>query len=148
MRIVRALAFAVAAMVAGTAHAQDSVPTPTAQPMAPPAAPEFRGPDERPGDFDRLQDDVSRRTAGPTRSLDPVPASPEDVSAGRDVRDSRGRLLGTVQSVAMGYAVVAGADGKVEVDLASFGKNNKGLLINMPKAKFDAIVAGGKPAQQ
>ncbi|NIJ20234.1 hypothetical protein FHS95_001926 [Sphingomonas naasensis] len=65
---------------------------------------------------------------------------------GSVVRDSKGVVLGTVERVGMGFAVVAGESGKIEVEFASFAKNNKGLLINMPKAKFDAILAGGKPA--
>lgn len=146
MRVLRYLTMVAILTFAGKAHAQSANPgPPSPPPVSAPAAPEFRGPDDRVTDFNRLRDDVSRRTAGPTRSLDPIPASPEDVTPGSEVRDARGVVIGTVQSVSMGFAVVASPVGKVEVELASFGKNYKGLLINMSKAKFDAIVSGSKP---
>ena len=146
MRLFEYAAVAAALTFAGAAHAQSGNPAPAPAPSMPATpAPEFRGPDDRATDFNRLREDVSRRTAGPTRSLDPIPASPEDVTTGSDVRDSRGVVIGTIQSVSMAFAVVATPNGKVEVELASFGKNYKGLLINMSKSKFDAIVAGGKP---
>lgn len=145
MRRFAYLGTAAALTFAGAAHAQTGSPAPSPMPVPTPAPPEFRGPDERVTDFNRLRDEVSRRTAGPTRSRDPIPASPEDVTTGSEVRDSRGVVIGTVQSVGMGFAVVASPGGRIEVELASFGKNNKGLLINMSKAKFDAIVAGSNP---
>ncbi|RYD67269.1 MAG: hypothetical protein EOP58_03595 [Sphingomonadales bacterium] len=146
MVVLRLAALVAALTLAGQAHAQAGNPGPAPAPsVAPPPPPEFRGPDERVTDFNRMRDDVSRRTAGPTRSLDPIPASPEDVTPGSDVRDSRGVVIGKIETASMGFAVVASPIGRVEVDLASFGKNNKGLMINMTKTKFEAIVAGGKP---
>ncbi|TGX53630.1 hypothetical protein E5A73_12470 [Sphingomonas gei] len=146
MRILEVAAMAAALTLAGAAHAQavGSVP-PASAPGG--GAPEMRGPDERMTDFNRMRDDVSGRTAGPTRSTRPVPASPGDITAGSEVRDSKGVVIGTVDRVGTGFAVVASPGGKIEVEFASFAKNNKGLLINMPKAKFDAILAGlAKPA--
>jgi hypothetical protein len=139
-------AMAAALTLAGAAHAQavGSVP-----PASPPGGgmPELRGPDERMTEFNRMRDDVSGSTAGPTRSTRPVPASPADITSGSEVRDSKGVVIGTIGTVGMGFAVVASPGGKIEVEFASFAKNNKGLLINMPKAKFDAIVAGSaRPA--
>jgi hypothetical protein len=141
MRILEASAVAIALTLAGAAHAQTGAPPPPA-PVPQPAPPEFRGPDDRVTDFNRLNNDVSRPVPGPTRSTHPVPVSPEDVTQGREVRDSRGASIGTVERVGMGFAVIASPGGKIEVEFASIAKNNKGLLINMPKAKFDAIVAG------
>ena len=146
MRLFEYAAVAAALTFAGAAHAQSGNPAPAPAPSMPATpAPEFRGPDDRATDFNRLREDVSRRTAGPTRSLDPIPASPEDVTTGSDVRDSRGVVIGTIDRVGMGFAVIASPGGKIEVEFASLAKNDKGLLINMPKARFDAIVAGGKP---
>jgi hypothetical protein len=107
----------------------------------------MRGPDDRVTDFNRMRNDVDGRAAGPTRSLRPVPVVPEDITAGSEVRDRKGVMIGSIEKVGKGFAVVASPGGKIEVEFASFAKNNKGLLINMPKARFDAIVAGsGKPA--
>ena len=144
MRIVEFAAVVAALTLAGAARAQSvGGPAPAAAP--PPAPPEMRGPDDRVTDFNRMRDDVSGRRAGPTRSTRPVPTVPEDIVAGSEVRDSKGVVIATIDRVAMGYAVLASPGGKIEVEFASFAKNNKGLLINMPKAKFDAILAGSKP---
>jgi hypothetical protein len=76
-----------------------------------------------------------------------VPAKPGDVTAGSDVRDSKGVVLGKVESASMSAAVVATEAGKVEVPLEAFGKNSKGLLLALTKADFDKMVAGAnKPA--
>lgn len=144
MRILEFAAGFAALVLANAAHAQDQG---GAAPAPPPPPPEMHGPDERAADFNRMRDEVAGRRAGPTRSLSPVPVSPEDVTPGSEVRDSKGVVIGTVERVGMGFAVVASPGGRIEVEFASFAKNNKGLLINMPKAKFDAIVAGArKPA--
>lgn len=90
--------------------------------------------------FDRLSDDVGTSA----RLLRPVPAKPKDVVPGLEVRDSKGLVIGAVDSVGGGFAVVASDLGRVEVDLASFAKNKNGLLINMPKAKIDKMMSGGK----
>jgi len=146
---MKLLIFSVVAScsLAGAAHAQTAMPAPASPPMAaPPAPPEFRGPDERLSDLNRLRDEALR--AGPTKSVRPVPVTPEDIVAGREVLDSKGVLLGQVERVGTGYAVVASPGGKIEVAFDSFAKNNKGLLINMRKSKFDAIVAGtAKPGK-
>ena len=146
MRVLEFAAVAAALTLAEAAHAQSTgSPAPPTPP--PVTAPEMRGPDDRVTDFNRLRNDVDGRRAGPTRSARPVPASPEDVIPGSEVRDSKGVVIGTVLTVGMGFAVVASPGGKVEVEFASFAKNNKGLLINMPKAKFDAIVSGANKPQ-
>jgi hypothetical protein len=142
MRRIEYAAIAVALTLASTAHAQTGAPPPPA-PAPQPSAPEFRGPDDRVTDFNRLNNEVSKPVPGPTRSSRPVPVSPEDVTQGSDVRDSKGVPIGTIERVGMGFAVIASPAGKIEVEFASLAKNNKGLLINMPKAKFDAILAGG-----
>ena len=141
------LAAAAAALVlAGAAHAQEGPgPAPSGPPPGPP---EMRGPDDKMNDFLRMRDEVEGRKAGPTRSKTPVPVSPEDVITGAEVRDSKGLVLGMIERVGMDYAVVASEAGKVEVEFASLAKNNKGLMINMPKAKFEEIVsASKKPAK-
>jgi len=149
MRMFKIAAGVAALTLAGAAYAQAAPPPPSSPPPTmQPSAPEFRGPDERVADLNRLRDDIASRKPGPTRSVHPVPASPQDVVAGSEVRDSKGVVLGTVERVGTGFAVIASPGGKIEVEFESFAKNNKGLLINMRKAKFDAIVAGaGKPAE-
>ena len=144
MRVLELAAIAAALTLASAAHAQVAG-NPAPSPPPPPS--EIRGPDTRDAEFNRMRNDVAGRAAGPTRSLRPVPVSPEDVTPGSDVRDSKGVVIGSIERVGMGFAVIASPGGKIEVEFASLAKNNKGLLINMPKAKFDAIVTGSrKPA--
>lgn len=148
MRMLELAAVAAALILAGAgaAHAQ-TVGNPGPPPGPPVAAPEMRGPDDRVTDFNRLRNEVSRPSPGPTRSSRPIPVSPEDIIAGSEVRDAKGVVIGTIEKVGVGFAVVASPNGKIEVEFQSLAKNNKGLLINMTKAKFDAILAGsGKSA--
>jgi hypothetical protein len=72
-------------------------------------------------------------------------AKPGEITAGSVVHDSRGAVLGTIESASMAAAVVVSAGGKVEVPLESFGRNSKGLLIDITKADFDALVKQANP---
>jgi|GEM_PF-2458640 len=90
---------------------------------------------------------AQRKKESTPRTARAVPAAPDDVTVGSEVRDSKGVMIGTIDSVSMSAAVVASPGGKVEVPLEGFGKNNKGLLVGMTKAEFDAAVAAAvKPA--
>ena len=90
---------------------------------------------------------ATRKAAKPVKGNRAVPAKPDDVTVGSEIRDSKGVVLGKVDSVSMSAAVVSAEGGKVEVPLESFGKNNKGLLLSLTKAEFDAAVAAAnKPA--
>lgn len=71
-----------------------------------------------------------------------VPAKAADIIVGAAVEDSRGKPVGTINSVTAEGAVVATAAGKVMVPIDAFGKNRKGLLLGITKAQFDAAVAG------
>jgi hypothetical protein len=64
---------------------------------------------------------------------------------GLDVHDSKGLVIGKVESVGKSFATVSSAIGSVEVDFTSFAKNKNGLLINMPKSKIDVLMARGHP---
>lgn len=109
-------------------------------------APELKGPDDSAARMDKAVRD-SRIEADKAKPSRAVPAKPEDVTAGSEVRDSKGVVLGKVESVSISAAVVAAEGGKVEVPLEAFGKNNKGLLLALAKKDFDAMVAGAnKPA--
>jgi hypothetical protein len=70
-----------------------------------------------------------------------VAAKPSDVVAGREVRDSRGVLVGTVESVDAQGAVVAAGAGRVMVPLEAFGVNKYGLILEVTKAEFETLVA-------
>jgi hypothetical protein len=147
MRALHIAATIAAFTLATAVQAQDggAPASPPSAPSVQPPVPEIRGPDERLDELNRFSDRVAR--SGPTRSTRPVPVTPEDVTVGSEVRDSRGKVMASVEKVGDGFAVLVSPHGKVEVEFASLAKNNKGLLINMPKAKFDAMLGGsGKAA--
>ena len=68
-------------------------------------------------------------------------ASAADITPGTAIADNAGQSIGTVDSVDGDGVVVATSAGKVKVPLNAFGKNDAGLLIGMPKAKFMAMLA-------
>jgi hypothetical protein len=69
------------------------------------------------------------------------PAAASEILAGAEVRDKRGKLVGSVESVDADGAVVASAAGKVKVPLDAFGKHSKGLMIGITKTEFETLVA-------
>lgn len=139
---------AAALLATGTAWGQAAPASPA--PAAPSGDPALRNGDS----FDREAANARDNAIAATRHRDEaaksaraVPAQPEDVTVGSEVHDKKGVVIGTVVSVSMAAAVVSSTGGKVEVPLNAFGKNNKGLLVGMTKAEFDAAVAAAvKPA--
>lgn len=97
---------------------------------------------DRQTNYRRLDGDV----AGSTRALQQFPARPKDIRQGLEVHDADGFVIGRVAKVENGFAVVASSMGSVEVDVGSFARNKNGLLINLPKAKIDAMMTHGTPA--
>lgn len=89
--------------------------------------------------YKRVRDAADDRAASKGRT---VPAKAADIIVGAAVEDSRGKPVGTINSVTAEGAVVATAAGKVMVPIDAFGKNRKGLLLGITKAQFDAAVAG------
>jgi len=90
---------------------------------------------------DRRAQEAARRGADAAR-----PAAVADLIAGAAVSDARGAKLGTIESVAADGAVIASEGGKVKVPLDAFGKNRGGLLLQVRKAEFDALVAKAQAA--
>lgn len=83
------------------------------------------------------------RNGDPRKSGKNRQAAPPVVNilAGNEVRDKRGKPVGTVEAVEADGAVVLTPAGKVKVPLDAFGQNAKGLLIGITKSEFDALVA-------
>ena len=101
------------------------------------------------GEFNRQQSfrDFAVSVTDTNRlTMRPVPAGPKDIIQGLEVHDAKGLLVGKIETVGKGFAVVSSAIGSVEVDFPSFAKNKNGLLINMPKSKLDVMMAHGHPA--
>jgi hypothetical protein len=131
---------AVLALASATGgQAQTGQPAPSVQPdatrMSGEAAERFL---DRQNLYNKMSDDVSASA----RSLRPVLARPRDILAGPDVHHSKGLAVGAIAQLDSGFAVVTGPVGSVEVDFASLAKNKNRLLINLPKRKIDAMMAG------
>jgi hypothetical protein len=139
MRLLKSLAV-IAAFTLGAGAAQ-------AQILIGEESRDFSGTDKaKAAENERNAAIAETRKPKPVKGNRAVPASPDDVTVGSDIRDSKGVVLGKVDSVSMAAAVVAADAGKVEVPLESFGKNNKGLLLSLTKAEFDAMVASANKA--
>lgn len=133
MRLLKLWATIAAFTVAGAAHAQILVGEESR---------DFSGAEKnKVAEAERDKALADAKAPKAPRGSRAVPATPDDVTTGSEIRDSKGVVLGRVDSVSMSAAVVAAEGGKVEIPLEAFGKNNKGLLLAMTKAEFDTAVA-------
>lgn len=154
MKLMLNLSIAAAALGlgAGTAHAQAGTPNVPSTPGLQAENPTVRnGGDTTLRDIERARDEaIDKQRGKPEESAKKsrtVAAKPEDVAAGVEVHDPKGKLVGVIQSVSITSAVLKADGGAVEVPLDAFGKNDQGLLIGMSKAEFDKLVADAtKPA--
>ena len=76
-----------------------------------------------------------------TRRTRAVAAEAKDLVVGAEVRDLEGVLIGTIEAVdAAGVQIVSGTS-HAKLPAEGFGKNRRGLLVNMTRADFDRQVA-------
>ncbi len=141
---MRMIVFAVGMWAATSVSVvQAQTPAPAAQPSINATPNDFAEMTlDRQTNYRRLDGDV----AGSTRLLRQFPARPKDLKQGLEVRDADGFVIGKVAKVDNGFAVVESSTGNVEVDIGSFARNKNGLLINLPKAKIDAMMKRTTPA--
>ena len=71
-------------------------------------------------------------------------ATEADFKAGVPVFDQKGGVVGKVESVSAKGAVVSTGKARAEIPTASFGKNDKGLVMSMTKAELEAAAAPKK----
>ena len=71
-------------------------------------------------------------------------ATEADFKAGVPVFDQQGGVVGKVESVSAKGAVVSTGKARAEIPTASFGKNDKGLVMSMTKAELEAAAAPKK----
>lgn len=67
-----------------------------------------------------------------------VLAEPEDFRAGAEVRDPDGGPVGTIEAVDDEGAVIATGEVRVRMPFASFGKDERGLVISLTRAELEA----------
>ena len=65
-------------------------------------------------------------------------ATEADLKSGVSVYDQNGALVGKVDSVSSSGAIVNTGKARAEIPVASFGKNEKGLVVAITKAEIDA----------
>lgn len=75
-----------------------------------------------------------------------VPATAADITAGAKVYGPKNGLVGTIEEVNAGGAIVATGKSRVQLPLASFAKNNLGLVISVSKDQLDAQAAAAASA--
>jgi hypothetical protein len=81
----------------------------------------------------------SGQTTGQAAAAGAVTAATEaDVKSGASVYDQSGGLVGKVESVSGGNAVVDAGGTRAAIPVGSFAKNDKGLVISMTKAEIEA----------
>lgn len=71
-------------------------------------------------------------------------ATEADFKAGVPVFDQKGGVVGKVESVSAKGAVVSTGKARAEIPTASFGKNDKGLVMSMTKSELEAAAAPKK----
>jgi preprotein translocase subunit YajC len=74
-------------------------------------------------------------------------ATAADVKAGVSVYDTKGGLIGKIDSVSGADAVVDTGTTRSKIPISSFAKNDKGLVMSMTKAELEAASAKSAPAK-
>ncbi|HEV7661527.1 MAG TPA: hypothetical protein VGO55_16940 [Allosphingosinicella sp.] len=119
------------------AAAQGETPTATTPPPAAPAAPVQA----------QAQPPATPAPAQPAASAGAIAqATPADLRAGVQVHDESGGLVGTVETADAGGAVINTGVARARIVLSSFGRNNRGLVISMTKAQFEAAASAANPS--
>src|SRR5258708_3349960 len=72
-------------------------------------------------------------------------AGTADVKSGISVYDEKGGLVGKIESVNAKGAVVNTGTARASIPIASFAKNDKGLLLSMTKAEIEAAAKKKSP---
>ena len=72
-------------------------------------------------------------------------ATTADVKAGVPVYDSKGGVVGKIESVSAKGAVVSTGKAKALIPVSSLGKNDKGLVVSMTKTELEAASAKSAP---
>lgn len=79
-----------------------------------------------------------------TQTTEVTKAAKADFKTGVSVYGQNGELIGTLEAVKAESAVVNTGKTRAEIPSASFGKNDKGLVLGITKAELDAK-ADAKP---
>jgi hypothetical protein len=78
---------------------------------------------------------------GPAR-----PARAGELAAGTTVNDKTGVVIAKIDQIVPDGVVLSSNSGKLKIPANAFGHNKAGLLLDMTKAEFDAIVSKANAA--
>ena len=85
-------------------------------------------------------------TTTATANAPTAAATKADIKSGVMVYDTKGGQVGKIESVTATDAVVATGDTRAALPLASFAKNDKGLVVGMTKSEIDTAAKKKAPA--
>jgi hypothetical protein len=83
----------------------------------------------------------SGQTTGQAQAAQLEPATASDFKNGATVYDQKGAVVGHIQSFSSDSAVISSGKIRATIPLSSFGRGDKGLVIGMSKAEFEAAAA-------
>ena len=91
--------------------------------------------------------DLKSSNSDRVRKKGPVAATAADIQAGAALRAVDGPQIGSVESLNADQVIVNTGESKIAVPLLGFGKDDKGLVLNMTAAKFRDAVARAHAAR-
>jgi len=101
-----------------------------------------------PGQTQAVPGEASQATpavTGQTPAAQVTQATAADVKKGASVYDSKGDLVGKIDSVSAKGAVLDTGATRAVIPVSSFGKDEKGLVVSMTKAEIDAAGKKSSP---
>lgn len=151
MHVAMALTFPIVA----PAHGQTSTPPPATATSSPGAVNMPAGTkdasrtfdDNRNAEYalDRTREDARAEDNAATRRYRVLPALPGDLTVDAEVRDRDGRTLGRIEAVGnYGVQLLMTGEKRVRLPAEGFGKDRKGLLVNIRKATLDTMLSTPK----
>ena len=132
------------------AFAQEAKPTQPAQPTTGKSEEAPGQMEMTPGQMQTKPGEASQNTpattgttpSGETTAKGQVaPATEADFKKGATVYDSTGAVVGTVDSATSSAATISTGKVRAAIPLSSFGKGDKGLVLGMSKADFEAAAS-------
>jgi hypothetical protein len=89
--------------------------------------------------------DLTRQSGSQSEAAEVKPATAADIKAGVEIFDQKGGAVGKVESVDADGVVVSTGSVKAKIPASSFGRGDKGLVIAMTKAEFEAAAKEKSP---
>ena len=93
---------------------------------------------------------LAQQTPAPKNASTAAPSTTPstNVAPGAQVMDTSGAVVGTVDSVANGVAIISTATGKIGMSTSSFAQGPKGLLVGISKTDLEAKAAAASAPPQ